>query len=288
MYKVFISPSNQDKNVYYDKSTNECENCNIIGSYLQKALERCGIEAVIAKVNDGASTRCKISNEGSADLHLPIHTNAGGGKGIEVYINKNADGATKNAEKSLAKIIRKNIKAISPSGKDRGTKEATFQELTDVPFSVYIEVDFHDNKEACAWLVTEQKNIAEALCLAVCEYFDVAYVSEEKIKVGDRVMFVGQIHYSSSTGNKCYNTTKGLAKVTAINKAAAHPYHLVREKSGTSNVYGWVNKEDVLPIHNIYTVGEEVKILADGVERTGIVDSVTDTEITVKTQIIEY
>lgn len=64
-------------------------------------------------------------------------------------------------------------------------------------------------------------------------------------KVGDTVNFTGSLHYSSSnakSGSKCKS---GLATITHIALGAAHPYHLVRIANGTSNVYGWVNANDV-------------------------------------------
>lgn len=290
MYKIFLSPSNQDDNIYYDKKTSEYENCELIAKYAKSALERCGFEVKVGEYKDNMDTRCKKSVEWGADLHLPIHTNAYNGKavGIEVYYYKNADKATKNEGIDLAKTICKAFAKVSPSGKSRGAKEGTFEELRKTPFCAYTEIDFHDNKDACAWLTTEQKNIGETFCKAICEHYGVEYVSECRFKVGDRVMCVAHTHYTSSTGNKGYNITDGIAKITAINENAPHPYHLVREKNGTSNVYGWVDKEGVLPIKNIYAIGDAVNIVKNGVERSGIVKSFTDTEIVISTDTIEY
>ena len=77
--KVYISPSDQERNEYADGNTNEKEQCHAICAALIKALVRCGMQA---KINYTASMqeRVKESNEWNADLHLPIHTNAYNGK----------------------------------------------------------------------------------------------------------------------------------------------------------------------------------------------------------------
>lgn len=62
--------------------------------------------------------------------------------------------------------------------------------------------------------------------------------------VGEVVQFTGTRHYVSSTGNEGYTTKPGPAKITIINPGSLHPYHLIHT-DGTTNVYGWVNAEDI-------------------------------------------
>ncbi len=62
------------------------------------------------------------------------------------------------------------------------------------------------------------------------------------IKVGDVVNFIGNKHFASShTGAKGTSCNPGKAKVTAVNKSGAHPYHLVAVSGKGSTVYGWVD-----------------------------------------------
>lgn len=66
------------------------------------------------------------------------------------------------------------------------------------------------------------------------------------LKVGDVVNFTGTLHHTSSyTGAKALKCRSGKAKITAISKGKAHPYHLVAVSGGGSNVYGWVDAEDI-------------------------------------------
>ena len=65
------------------------------------------------------------------------------------------------------------------------------------------------------------------------------------IKVGDVVEFTGTKHYVSATATSASSCKPGKAKVTAIAKGKAHPYHLKAISGGGSTVYGWVNAADI-------------------------------------------
>ena len=65
------------------------------------------------------------------------------------------------------------------------------------------------------------------------------------IKVGDVVEFTGTKHYVSSTAKTASSCKPGKAKVTAIAKGKAHPYHLIAVSGGGSTVYGWTDAADI-------------------------------------------
>lgn len=70
--------------------------------------------------------------------------------------------------------------------------------------------------------------------------------SAEEYKVGDLVVFNGCLNYNSSySGATAYGCKAGLAKVTAVAKGNAHPYHLQAVAGKGSTVYGWVNTSDI-------------------------------------------
>lgn len=62
--------------------------------------------------------------------------------------------------------------------------------------------------------------------------------------VGDVVQFIGSRHYVSSTGDTGYAASPGPAQITQSNPGSKHPWHLIHTDS-TSDVYGWVNEEDI-------------------------------------------
>lgn len=83
--------------------------------------------------------------------------------------------------------------------------------------------------------------------------------SSMSFKVGDVVMFNGTTHYVSSTGTRGTACNPGLAKITIVAPGAAHPYHLIKEKDSSSNVYGWVNSDDIMiPVKSIDDLAKEV------------------------------
>ena len=65
------------------------------------------------------------------------------------------------------------------------------------------------------------------------------------IKVGDVVEFTGSKHYVSATATSASSCKPGKAKVTAIAKGKAHPYHLIAVSGGGSTVYGWTDAADI-------------------------------------------
>ena len=65
------------------------------------------------------------------------------------------------------------------------------------------------------------------------------------IKVGDEVEFTGTRHYVSATATASSACKPGKAKVTAIAKGKAHPYHLIAVSGGGSTVYGWTDAADI-------------------------------------------
>ena len=94
--------------------------------------------------------------------------------------------------------------------------------------------------------------------------------STADIKIGDVVEFTGTKHYVSSTAKTASSCKPGKAKVTALAKGKAHPYHLIAVSGGGSTVYGWTDAAD------IKTSTADIKI-GDVVEFTGTKHYVSST-----------
>ena len=67
------------------------------------------------------------------------------------------------------------------------------------------------------------------------------------LKVGDIVEFKGTKHYTSANAVSGKACKGGKAKITQIYQLgkSKHPYHLIAEKGGGSDVYGWVDAADI-------------------------------------------
>ena len=73
--KIYISPSNQQGNIYATGNTNEKEQCHKIARACVGFLKKRGFD-VKCTYNDDMYERVKESNAFGADLHIAIHTNA--------------------------------------------------------------------------------------------------------------------------------------------------------------------------------------------------------------------
>ncbi len=73
------------------------------------------------------------------------------------------------------------------------------------------------------------------------------------------MQFNGTTHYAGSTAARGTAAKSGKAKITRIANGTAHPYHLINEKGGGSNVYGWVNADDIMiPVKSVDELAREV------------------------------
>ena len=174
--KIYLSPSNQDKNIYKYGNTNECVQCNRIADYAKKALERCGFSVKKAPQGQMMTTSIYESNKWGADLHIPIHTNAyngnlTGGTLVMLYSNTTANN-------KAGKAILDAVAPISP-GKDYSLRYNTgLAELNSTTaIAVYLEVEFHDTKDGAKWIIDNVEKIGEAIAKGVCNYYGVKYVA---------------------------------------------------------------------------------------------------------------
>ena len=180
MNKIYLSPSNQDGNMYAYGDTNEMEQCNRIADAAKTALERCGF--TVKKAPKGQNMRVSIneSNAWGADLHIPIHTNAmtndgtgtAGGTIVFVY-------STDNPNMALATPVYNAVQSVTPGKTDFGVR--AYPDLAELNgtncIAVYIEVDFHDNPPIAKWLIEHPQTVGEAIAKGVCNGFGVEYVS---------------------------------------------------------------------------------------------------------------
>lgn len=173
--KIYLSPSNQYDNRYAYGNTTEMEQCNRFAEYAEKALKRCGFEVKRAKKGQAMTTSVTESNTWQADLHIPIHTNAGGGNGTVVFVYK------KTAENcAKAQPIYNEVQAVTPGAIDYGVRE--YPELYELnatnAIAIYVEVDFHDNKSIAKWLIENAKKVGESIAKGVCKAYGVKYVAD--------------------------------------------------------------------------------------------------------------
>lgn len=178
---VCLSPSNQDGNRYAYGNTVESEQCQRIADCCKTALERCGIKVIMADNTLGMAKKCQLSDQGNADLHVPIHTNAGGKGfgGTRVFCSK----ASESTQGYLAaSAILKRLAPITPGNtSERVSENSTLFEIsTPKAPTAYIEVEFHDVANYAKWIIDNVKLIGETITQGICDYFNVPYIPEGK------------------------------------------------------------------------------------------------------------
>ena len=116
MAKVFLSPSNQYDNRYAYGNTTEGVQCGKIAEACKAALERSGVTVKLMH-DESMQEKCQASNAFGADLHVPIHTNAGGGHGPLVLVYSRTI-----ARMTLAQPVYDAINAVVPTASKYGVQ----------------------------------------------------------------------------------------------------------------------------------------------------------------------
>lgn len=173
--KIFISPSNQNANVYAAGNTNEAEQCGRIGKAVQQALIRCGFDTKLEQY-DTMQNRVLHSDQWGADMHLAIHTNASGAHtagGTQVFFY-----AFNGYGNVACEAVFNQLKELTPGSNAEVCKKysALYEVNKPNATSVYVEVEFHDVPAYAEWIISHTEAIAEAIVKGICNYYSVAYV----------------------------------------------------------------------------------------------------------------
>jgi N-acetylmuramoyl-L-alanine amidase len=116
------------------------------------------------------------SNSKKPDIHFAIHSNAGGGRGCEVFCHRWGGEGEK-----LSRAIYAELEPLTPSA-DRGIREGCNRFGPGKPLyelantyapAVLVEVSFHDNPDDAAWIVNNIETIGTALARGILKYFGI-------------------------------------------------------------------------------------------------------------------
>lgn len=175
--KIYLSPENRPgphgpyagyAGIY------EHDVCTSIADCEKQALERCGFAVTLAEPGSTMAERVTEANRGGYALYQTVHTNAGGGTGAEcLYYNH-------PASIKANQCVYDELTKLYPS--KRGIKDGSgyYENNQTEMVSCYPEIAFHDNEKDAKFLVNNVKEIGEALCKGVCNYFGAAYVAPKE------------------------------------------------------------------------------------------------------------
>jgi len=164
MTKIYLSPSSQTWNLYAAGGTNECEQCNRIADYALQALIKNGYEVRKAAKGISYMTAIAESNAWKADLHVPIHTNAGGGRGAELFCWPGSTG-----DKYVNAIYREVDSAVPNPGRGIKTSPVWDEVRLTVAVCAYLECEFHDNAVYAQWIIDNVMVLGEAIVRGICK-----------------------------------------------------------------------------------------------------------------------
>lgn len=164
--KIYLSPSDQWSNIVADKAHSEAYHCKQIADATKKYL---GINGYTAKVGDNSKegsypNRAKESNSWGADLHVCIHTNAGGGSGTLMLAYPSS------ANNKYVKAIYTEVANLTPTS-DRGIQSrSNLYEINKTNcVCAYLEADYHDNATIENWIDANVDNLGKAIARGICK-----------------------------------------------------------------------------------------------------------------------
>lgn len=179
MPSIFLSPSAQEYNEYYDRSGSEEYYMNLIADAMEPYLEASGIRF---RRNDPGLPLSQIireSNAGSYDLHLALHSNA-----APEYLSGTLTGAdfyyyTRSAAgREAAEVLAENYRKLYPEPSEVTTlPTSTLAEVTRTRApAVLVELAYHDNPADAEWLKRNIRPIARNLVEGLTIYFGIPFV----------------------------------------------------------------------------------------------------------------
>ena len=186
MPRVFLSPSTQEWNKYVTGG-NEEQYMNMLADLMEPYMLASGISFTRNDPARNVNGAIQDSNNGWYDVHLALHTNAGGGqyagvtRGIEVYYSPYSD-----YSRRLATIIANNMETIYPIPSKVSTIPTTsLAEVTRTrAVAVLAELGYHDNYEDEAWIKNNLEVIAITMVQSLCDYFGIPFVEPSAVRTG--------------------------------------------------------------------------------------------------------
>lgn len=186
MPRVFLSPSTQEWNKYVTGGTEE-QYMNMLADLMEPYMLASGISFTRNDPARNVNGAIQDSNNGWYDVHLALHTNAGGGqyagvtRGIEIYYSPYSD-----YSRRLATIIANNMETIYPIPSKVSTIPTTsLAEVTRTrAVAVLAELGYHDNYEDEAWIKNNLETIARTMVQSLCDYFGIPFVEPSAVRTG--------------------------------------------------------------------------------------------------------
>lgn len=184
MPSIYLSPSTQEYNLYYDGSGSEEYYMNLIADAMEPYLTASGIVFTRNTPEMTAASSIRASNAGNYDAHVALHSNAspeslaGKLRGIDIYYYPGSE-----RSRILADIVAAQLRNIYPLPElvqARPTTTIGEVSRTRAP-AILAELGYHDNPDDAAWIRGNIVPIARNLVIALTTYFGIPFIEPEPI-----------------------------------------------------------------------------------------------------------
>ena len=174
---IWLSPSNQYRNIGYGEYGTEKERMNAVADVVEPILKEHGVKVYRNDPKEDIEDYTRRANELNVDLYFAIHSNGFNGKasGTVAFCYKFKDAEGKETEGArFSKRVNDAIMEIYP-GLNRGVQESYKfyngrpmwePSASNMP-ACLVEIAFHDNKEDSEWILANIRPIGEKLAKAV-------------------------------------------------------------------------------------------------------------------------
>lgn len=194
MHSIYLSASAQEKNIGADGVSEETR-MQALAKDIAAILSARGLAVYLNRPEWSLGEIIEDSNNKVPNLHLALHSNAGGGTGVETWCYKTS--GTRSAEFG-AKLQAAVVDAIGLS--DRGIKDGTApgSVLGEVKrthaTAVLIELFFHDNLGDIAAFKHNRQKVIDAIVAVVLDWFEIKTQVSFAEQMMDFAMTNGWLH----------------------------------------------------------------------------------------------
>lgn len=164
---VYLSPSMQENNRGAGNFGTEEYRMNQVADVVQRILLTAGVTVYRNKPEWTLKQMVNDSNAKNPNIHFAIHSNAGGGRGCEVYCYSKG-----SESERLAKAVYAEVEPLTPTS-DRGVKIGShlYEIRKTVATAALIEIAFHDNADDAAFITNNIETIGTAIARGILKYF---------------------------------------------------------------------------------------------------------------------
>lgn len=160
---------------------------NLVADEMEPYLRSSGIEYIRNDPSRDVRGAIADSNARNYDVHLALHSNAGGGqfagklRGIDIYYSPYSE-----KSRTLASIIANNLQYVYPDASKVNILPTTsLGEVTRTKaVAVLAELGYHDNQADAEWIKANIVPIARSLVQGLCDYFGIPFVEAQPVRRG--------------------------------------------------------------------------------------------------------